>query len=137
MPAGKVQLFIDSASPVRLMPDWDSESYTQKNEWAARSQVGRRLVYRHGSFQRIDLPVQFVSSADRSIIESWWLSDADIFLHEESTSGVYSVHMVNDSHPIPTVQHPYTTQFSGTIALEGAFDTLAELPFKEEVPPEV
>lgn len=125
------QLFVDSASPINVHVEWSAVRQNVKDEWVARSSSGRLLKYRHGSHQRIRLPIRYVNSSTRAIVDSWWLSDADLFLVEEGVSDVFSVHITNTSRPFEKSEKPYQDRFSGVIELEGVFDQLADLPLTE------
>lgn len=112
------RLFIDSSTGIDVEPTWDYEDKTQKIEDRHRSRGAKEYVYKWSEYSVFSVPVTYVSSEFKSIVNSWWSSNTNLQWMEEGTSNVYNVRLVNDNVPIGKNIAPYTNQFEGVLELE-------------------
>jgi len=81
------------------------------------SKEGRRYDFVRGKLKKRKLPLMFVSSLDRNIINDWWSENTKIMFVKNTE--VLSCTIVNRSSPLGKVDEPYEKEFSGIIELEG------------------
>jgi len=113
------RLFVDSSNGVDVDPTWEYLEAGSKIEDRHRVRSGRSYVYKWGDFKRFEVPVSFVNSNFKSIVNSYWDSNADLlFMEVDNPSSVTSVRIVNEDLPIGQFIAPYTNQFIGVIELE-------------------
>lgn len=111
------RLFVDSDNGLDVAPQYDYTEADKKVESRHRTRSGNEYVYRFGGYEHIKMSVMFVNSAFKSIVNSWWDSNADLLWMEEGGIEVHSVHLVNKELPIGKPVKPYTDQFRGKIEL--------------------
>lgn len=113
------RLFVDSSTGVSLDPTYEFERRDTKVEDQHRTRSGARYVYKWGQYAKFKVPVEFVSSADASQVNSWWGANTKLLFKNESDSTVFSVQIVNKNLPMGEYQQPYDDLFNGVIELEG------------------
>ena len=111
-----------TSEEVSLFPDW-AYSFTETQEkHINRSVRGNLGVFVNSpTFTRLQIPVSYVSSSDKSIINSYWQTGTTIHLieNEDNPTVVHTVRIVGKEEPFPTFIKPYAFQeYSGTILLE-------------------
>lgn len=112
------RLFIDSSTGIDVDPEWSYEDMGKKIEDRHRARDGSEYVYKWGEFDRFKVPVSYVNSEFKSVVNSWWSSNVDLKWMEEGGSVVYDVRITNSEKPINSVIRPYNDLFSGVIELE-------------------
>jgi len=113
------RLFVDSSNGVDIDPTWDFANQDEKVESRHRVRSGRSYVYRWGGYKKYNVPVSYVNSNFKSIVNSYWDSNADLlFMEVGNSSSVSSVRIVNGALPVGESVMPYTDQFIGVIELE-------------------
>lgn len=112
------RLFVDSDDGLDVEPEWGMTEEDEKIEAVHRTRTGKRFHYRWGKFRRWSVPVQYVNSEFKSVVNSWWDSNAALKWMEEGGTEVYSVRIVNEEKPIGGFVKPYQDQFTGLIELE-------------------
>ena len=113
------RLFVDSSNGVDVDPTWAYLELGEKVESRHRVRSGRSYVYRWGGFEKFEVPVSYVDSNFKSIVNSYWDSNADLlFMEVGVASSVTSVRIVNEALPVGGRIAPYTDQFIGVIELE-------------------
>ncbi len=101
-----------------MNPEWDLKMDDRKIATSNRSRNGVRYAYIFGSYARCEFTVQFVSSSDRCVVNSWWNANIRLSLYDFNGALVCSGALVNPTAPIDQFIQPYTDQFMGTIQLE-------------------
>lgn len=111
-------LFPSSGNHVTLEPNWDYDRKDApiKTEHTARS--GRYYVYKWGSYERFSFSVEFVSSANAAIINSWYMSNTKLLLMSNSDFVVHSVMIRGSDLPMGQFQKPYVEYFKGKLDLQ-------------------
>lgn len=111
-------LFVSSGSGVTIEPTYQYKEVDDKIEQVIRTRSGRRYNYLWGSFKKWSLPVEFVTSSFKAIVNSYWASNANLLFKSESSSAVYSVQLTNNTLPIGQLIKPYEDMFKGVIEVE-------------------
>lgn len=114
-------LGVNSNTAVTIYPEFNMMLGGEKIESRSRSQDGSEYVYKYGSYTAISFGVNFVSSTDAAMINSWWVSNtALVFLQINSAGSIvqtHSVHIINRQKPIASFRQPYIDQYTGQIEL--------------------
>lgn len=112
-------LFPSSGNHVTLEPEWDfaRKDAQVKDEHVTRA--GKRYVYKWGSFVRFMFGLEFVSSADAAVINSWYMTNTKLLFVESGGADVYSVMLVGKEVPMSGYVKPYDDLYRGTIDLQG------------------
>ena len=113
-----------SATAITIYPSWDMSKGREMLASRLRTRSGRGYVYVWGTYNKLKLPLDFVSQANASIVNSWWETQLPLRLFvtsdgATSCSDVTSVRITGDSQPFTVYQMPYTEYYQGTIELEG------------------
>ena len=111
-------LFVDSANAVSFEPEWDFEPRDRKIQDEHRTRDGSRFVYLWGSFKGWRFGARFVSSADASVVNSWWSQNTKLLFKSTSDTAVFSVQLVGSRPPLARFIPPYDDQLQGVIELE-------------------
>lgn len=101
-----------------LDPDYGYEEKDKRIETVHRVRDGGLFVYKWGSFKGWKVPVSYVNSSFKSIINSWWMSGAELVLTTNSGTIVNSVLIRSKRLPVSKLIKPYNDLFKGTIDLE-------------------
>lgn len=110
-------LFVDSSvAVVTLNPEYGYEAGKVKNQMRKRSVTGKEYSYTLGTYEEFEVPVEYVSSADRYQIEQWWEDNDAMYWLEEGGTAV-QVRITNDEFPLRKRNKPYYDYFKGTIKL--------------------
>jgi len=112
------RLFIDSSTGLDVEPEWSYEDRTTKMEDRHRARSSVEYVYKWSEYNVFNVPVMYVNSEFRAIVNSWWSSNTDLKWMEEGTAAVYNVRITNKNKPIGKHVAPYRDQFEGIIELE-------------------
>ncbi len=113
------RLFVDSDNGVDVDPLWSFKEESQKIESKHRVRSGKSYIYKWGNYNRFKIPVTFVSSSFKAIVNSYWQSNAEVLFMEVGVpSSVSSVRVVNKKTPVGKFMVPYVDQFAGVIELE-------------------
>lgn len=110
-------LFANSATSVTLNPLYDFKSETVKNISMERSPTGTLFMYQFGTYRRFKVPLTYVTSADKTRIESWWAVNTTVYFMEQGGTAV-QVKIVNESTPFSQRVKPYFNLFAGQLELE-------------------
>jgi len=111
-------LFVDSSNGVIMNPEYSFVEDVVKIENRFRSRDGSEYVYKWSDYDKWKIPVLYVNSSFKAVVNSWWRSNTDLLLKSESASAVYSVHLTNKGYPITQAVKPYDTLFKGIIEVE-------------------
>ena len=111
------RLFVDSSNGVTVEPEWAYKEDEVKIESRSRTRSGAEFIYKWSDYQKFSAPVSFVNSSFKSIVNSWFNSNADLLWMEEGGTVVTSVHISNKKLPIGEFVKPYNNLFKGVIEL--------------------
>ena len=112
------RLFIDSDNGVTVTPEYDFKDGGRKIENRFRTRSADEFVYKWAEFDKVSFGVMHVDSEFKSIVNSYWSSNADLLWKDEDAVDVTSVHLVNKDKPISGFIKPYKDSFKGVIKLE-------------------
>lgn len=112
-------LFPSSGNHVSFEPEWDFDREDAQIKTEHVTRAGKRFVYKWGSYCKFNFSVQFVSSADAALVNSWWITNTKLMFKSTSETAVYSVMLIASDLPIGQFQKPYTDMFKGRIELQG------------------
>lgn len=112
------RLFVDSSNGVSLDPLWNYKENLIKKESSHRTLASNYWVYKWSSYRKFKFGVEFISSGDMAIINSWHDTNTKLLFKNESSSSVYSVMLMGKDSPISKFVKPYDDEFKGTIDLE-------------------
>ncbi len=85
-----------------------------------RTLSGRLYVYTASTFIKHNFPVEFMTTANASIVNSWWENNTELllFITSDSITEVQSLLLVNKDEPMNKFIKPYNTYKSGVLKLE-------------------
>lgn len=87
-----------------------------------RTQGGALYTYLGSQrFRKFTLPLTWVNSSDRALVNSWWESGANLRFIEDSTytGSYYDVRITGNEEPFTKYKEPYfQVYFDGQIVLE-------------------
>jgi len=112
------RLFVDSANGVDVEPEYNYVERDKKIEARHRTKSGKEYVYKFGDYNAFKFDVMYVDSAFKSIVNSYWNSNAELLFMEVGATQVYSVRLTNKTLPVGRPIKPSTTEFKGIIELE-------------------
>jgi len=118
-----------SDAPIRLYPDWDYKENDEKQKEFRSTQGGRLHTFTLvGSYQRFNLPLNFVSSEDSNVINGWHQnqtllhlsinSSIDTSVFEGDSINDLSVRIVNQEKPFFGHSQNQYVKFDGVVILE-------------------
>lgn len=111
-----------SATLITVEPDYGYTFAKVKNEIQKRSQSGKLFLYRFSIHDQFELPISWINSSDRSLVNSWWTSNVALQFYEDvdtHPNSLFNVKIVSDSESFQNFIKPYQNQFyQGTILLE-------------------
>lgn len=110
-------LFVDSSNSVELEPEWGFTTKDKKIENRHRVRSGEEYVYKWGSYEKVKFKVSYVNSSNKSIVNSWWVSNTELLFTVDSGASVSSVFITNKDTPIGKYNKPYSSLFKGAIEL--------------------
>ena len=112
-------LFVNSTQSISFDPEWDFATPGKKMETQHRTKGGKLYRYRWSAYERFKFELSFVTSADASVINSWWENNAALLFLDEDLGfvAVTSVVITNKSQPMSTRIMPYTEFYKGVIEL--------------------
>ena len=108
----------DGTTTVSLSPEYDIKFDSRKIENSHRTRSGANYRYVWGSYKRAKFGVEFLSSSDMCVVNSWWGANVALRLFDTNSSVVVSGYLSNGSAPIDSYIKPYTDQYKGIIELE-------------------
>ena len=87
-----------------------------------RTKGGQLYTYiQNGSWTTLKLPASWISSSDRSLINSWWKTATNLLFFEDSdqSSTFFNVRIMGIQEPFQSFVKPYfRTYYAGEIILE-------------------
>lgn len=111
-------MLTDGTSVVSLNPEWDFKLTDKKVETVHRTRSGAQYRYLWGSQKGVKFKVEYVSSSDRCVVNSWWGANSALQLFDASSTIVLSGYLASSTPPIAEYAKPYDDQFNGVIDLE-------------------
>lgn len=109
----------DGTSVVSLAPEYDIKFGQRKIESSLRTRTGANYKYTWGRYGKVEMKVEFLTSADMTQINSWWAANTPLRLFDMGSAVVVSGTISGTESPIAQLVPPYTDKFKGTIELEG------------------
>jgi hypothetical protein len=108
----------DGTTVVSFYPEWNITLPDTIVVSENRTDAGALYRYVWGVFKCAHFEVQYVSSSDMCVINSWWGASTPVVLWDMSSSTVVSGYITNPTRPIDALMPPYTDQFGGSIQLD-------------------
>lgn len=105
---------------IQIYPEWDMKRFTVQNREEHRTRGGKMFSYKWGDYERLEVPIEYISDSKAAIINSWWATDALIYFKIYS-GGVWQVntcYLMNDGAPLDIHPKPYDQYFNGRLELE-------------------
>jgi len=114
------QLGISSADAITLYPEYDFKITSNKINSEMRTRSGKMYSYKWGEYKRFQFSLDFVSDANASIINSWYISGTELlfFITSDTATEVNSVVLMGKSSPISGFMKPYNNYRKGAVILE-------------------
>lgn len=109
---------VDSLNSVYLEPEYNFKFDDKKIEDKHRSAIGRQEIFKWGDYDSAKFDVMYVSSGTRTVINSYWDTNAELLFVQSGQLEVRSVHITNKNTPINQFVLPYNNLYQGTIELE-------------------
>jgi hypothetical protein len=93
------------------------------DKYDIRTKGGKLFTYitPAGAFTTFKIPLRFVNSSDRSVINSWFVTGTDLRFIEDNTfaNSFYTVRITGKREPLTKFVEPYFRQFyDGELVLE-------------------
>jgi len=109
-----------TTSLVILLPTYGFSNTKVLGKVDVRAKTGALFSYIQGSFTRVVLPETWVTSSNRTHINSWWESKTDLeFFEGGGSSSFLTVRITGDTEPYPSFVEPYFQEFYiGELILE-------------------
>jgi len=114
------ELGITSVDAIQFYPEWDYSNGKTMTKSAHRTRTGNLYQYKWNDYKQITFKTTWATSATRSIVNSWWSSQAQLiwFVNDGVTVDVTSVMIMNNEAPFKENVKPYVEYWQGTIQLE-------------------
>lgn len=116
------KLGVNSSFAVTLYPTFDYMNSAKKVESKIRTSDGTRWQYKWGEFNKINFSVNYVSSANKCTINSWWGAETNLLWMQVDSGGaiteIYSCYIANVEKPLTQNNKPYIDLFKGKLKLE-------------------
>jgi len=114
------ELGITSVDAVQLYPNWDYSNGDTMTKSQHRTRSGNLYQYKWNDYKKISFKASWVNSETKSIVNSWWSSQAELiwFVADGATVDVTSVMILNKDAPFQQNVKPYTEYWQGVIELE-------------------
>ena len=114
------ELGTSSADAVTIRPEYSFKNAIKQQRDEHRTKAGNLYLYKWSEHRHIEIPVEYVSQANASQIESWWSANTKLlfFVTSGSTTDVYSVMILNNDSPLQQYNKPYDNMLRGKIILE-------------------
>ena len=114
-----LQCGTDSATQITVNPEFDYAEPDRKVENRHRMRSAAEFVYKWAEYRRHIFTWRFVSSADATIVNSWWSSNSELLFMKDDGTDVSSVRITASEKPITNPIIPYNeSQLQGLITLE-------------------
>lgn len=107
-----------STGLVTLYPEFDYVEEDQPIDDIHRTKAGVWYRYKWSQYARVRIPVLYLTSAQASMVNTYWSSSTAVRWWWTDDSIVNSGHIVNDAKPIGQRILPYQDLFKGEIILE-------------------
>lgn len=107
----------NSANGVEVFPEYNYSEKDRKIESRSRTTTGAEYVYKFGDYKAWKFDVQFVNSSFYAIVNSWWLSNAELLFVKTGDTDVSSVRLSSRTKPISKFVKPHDDLYAGTIEL--------------------
>ena len=114
------QLGISSDTVVVIEPDWNYRQGKKQFRTETRAKDGTLYSYKWGDYEKFSLSVQWASSSDAALVNSWWDDRTELlfFIVSGTATEVHSVMIMNNATPLAQHKKPYPDKYRGKIILE-------------------
>ena len=108
------------SAAITLHPEWSFQQRQTVIRNQHRSQGGALQTYDWSNYLAFTVPLQFVSSADATQINSWWQVNDSVFftMNTEQGNTTALCKIVNTQLPLNQFHQPDQTLWRGTLFLE-------------------
>ena len=120
-----ILLGVPNSSYIALdtMADYGYNFTENQDKYDLRTKGGKLFSYvtPAGKFNTFRIPLRFVNSSDRSLINSWFSTATDLRFIEDNTfaTSYYTVRITGKTDPLNKFVEPYFRQFyDGELVLE-------------------
>ena len=110
----------DNGNIVDFSPREGFEAPEDVREVLHYAMDGTPYRYKFGQKKRYEIPVNNISSSDKSDIESWWENKTELTFHpdyENSPGTTVDVIIVNERHPLRMMYPRWADIYEGTLIL--------------------
>ena len=114
------ELGISSTDAIQLYPGYDYVGDKKQIRSDHRTRGGKNYSYKWADFKRFKFKVEWLSTANASIINSWFDARTELlfFVTSSTITEVHSVMLMNNETPLSKYNKPYDNYMKGTILLE-------------------
>ena len=109
----------NSSNQLTVYPEFGYKFRQKKVEERKRTWSSDEFIYNYSAYKMFDVPVSFVNSSFKAVVNSWWGANTILQWYEVGTTDVSTVRVVGNQTPIDQLIKPYDDLFKGTIKLEG------------------
>jgi len=108
---------------IDIFPDYRYSFPETKNQIDHRTLSGKLFSYKFFTFNRFEVPLSWVNSDNRLLVNSWWNDNSNLVYFEnypDTSSGAgFEVRITNPEEPFPSYNRMYEYQFyAGSVVLE-------------------
>lgn len=111
-----------TGSLVTIVPEYSFAIAKTKEEARHRAHSGKLYQYLFNVYSKFEIPLNWVSSSDRTLMNSWWETNTNLEFYDDvegAPSSFFDVRITNDIDPFPSFVRPYFQEFyEGTLVLE-------------------
>ena len=106
---------------VQLYPEYDYKGGEIQLRNQMRTPSGKGYLYKHGDYDKFQFTVNYLSSPDAAIVNSWWNTNAKLLflITSSDITEVHSVILMNKDTPFQQFNKPYADKYKGKVLLEG------------------
>lgn len=102
---------------IDVQPSPNYQRRDEKIEDIHRTRVGGRFVYKWGDIEQTKFNVEFVTSREQALINSWWNNNTQLMWIVDTGTQISSVQLTNRRLPIGKFATPLLTEYNGIIEL--------------------
>jgi hypothetical protein len=116
-----MRLEVVSGTGVTLEPTFDYRFNEVQEKSINRTITGVLGTFVNSpGFTRFEVPISFISSSDRAVVNSWYNSTSTLqFSEDQGVSDVTTVRIMGEVEPFPQYADPYEfIEYAGMLVLE-------------------
>lgn len=108
---------VNSYNFIEFEPEYDYKEDHKKMESRHRTKAGREYVYKWGEYRQFKMGTMYVTSYQKSVINSYWNNNTELMFVQSGNLEVNSVLIMSSTLPVGSLIKPYNDLFKGTIEL--------------------